>query len=350
MDSATLMPFGRFPSTRYQGSKRKLLPQIIPHLRKLRFDTALDVFGGTAAVAHALKCMGKSVAYNDFLHFNYQIGLALIENDEIRLSNEDIASVSARRAHVRYGDFIERTFSGIYFTDEENRWLDTAAGNIQALSCKYKRALSWFALCQSALAKRPYNLFHRKNLYMRTAAVARSFGNKATWDRPFAEHFETFAHRANQALIDSKKACRSLCCDALEAPTNYDLVYIDPPYINARGVGVDYHHFYHFLEGLVRYGEWPRLIDASSKHRRLLPSGNPWGMAEHAQQCFERLFYRFRRSTLVVSYRSDGIPQIEELVQLLRGVKGTVAVHELSAYQYALSINRNSREVLLIGT
>jgi len=32
---------------------------------------------------------------------------------------------------------------------------------------------------------------------------------------------------------------------------NYDLAYIDPPYISAQGVGVDYLEFYHFLEGLV---------------------------------------------------------------------------------------------------
>lgn len=58
----------------------------------------------------------------------------------------------------------------------------------------YKKAIAYNALFQSCLAKRPYNLFHRKNLEMRTRDVVRGFGNKATWDRPFSEHFRTFVN------------------------------------------------------------------------------------------------------------------------------------------------------------
>ena len=341
---------GSFPSTRYQGSKRKLVPQILRHLQGLAFDTALDVFGGTGCVAHALKCLGKRVTYNDYLRFNHQIGLGLIENDNVRLIEADVAAIGRRRPDVEYSNFIERTFAEIYFTDDENRWLDVAVGNIRAVGCKYKRALCWFALFQSALAKRPYNLFHRKNLYMRTSSVPRSFGNKTTWDRPFDVHFRHFAARANEAVLDSGGRCRAICGDALDVPGAYDLVYVDPPYINARGVGVDYHHFYHFLEGMTQYDTWARLIDPSSKHRRLSPNGNPWGQAERVGACLRELFYRSHRSAIVVSYRSDGIPSVRHLSELLRTVKRRVAVHELAPYQYALSTNRTSHEVLLVAT
>ena len=33
-------------------------------------------------------------------------------------------------------------------------------------------------------------------------------------------------------------------------------------------MGVNYFDFYHFLEGIVFYNEWPKLIDESSKHKR----------------------------------------------------------------------------------
>jgi hypothetical protein len=52
--------------------------------------------------------------------------------------------------------------------------------NIGELNNEYKRAIAYSALCQACLAKRPYNLFHRANLYMRTQDVERSFGNKTT--------------------------------------------------------------------------------------------------------------------------------------------------------------------------
>ncbi len=50
---------------------------------------------------------------------------------------------------------------------------------------KIKKAMFLWALFQSCISKRPYNLFHRKNLYVRTADVKRNFGNKTTWDKPF---------------------------------------------------------------------------------------------------------------------------------------------------------------------
>ena len=43
----------RFPSTRYYGSKRKLLNWMYPHLAGLRFETALDAFGGSGSRGHA---------------------------------------------------------------------------------------------------------------------------------------------------------------------------------------------------------------------------------------------------------------------------------------------------------
>lgn len=339
----------RFPATRYLGSKRKLAATIVKQLGDLEFTTVLDAFGGTGAVAYALKQLGKHVTYNDILVFNHQIGLALIENDSVQLSDEEIKSIGLQQDGVTYGDFIERTFAGIYFTDEENRWLDIAAGNIRRIENRYRRALAWFALFQSAMAKRPYNLFHRSNLYMRTADVTRSFGNKASWDRSFQEHFRRSAGQANAAVIDGGGICRAICRDALDVEPGFDLVYIDTPYINHAGVGVDYQQFYHFLEGLIRYEEWPVLIDDRFRHRPLARVDQPWSDPGRCKEMFRRLFARYRSSIFVVSYRSDGIPSIDELAIMLRRVKRRTRVIDGSLYKYALSTNSKSREVLLIG-
>ena len=48
-----------FPSTRYQGSKRKITPWLWDCFRELDFSSALDVFGGTGSVSFLLKKMGK---------------------------------------------------------------------------------------------------------------------------------------------------------------------------------------------------------------------------------------------------------------------------------------------------
>lgn len=337
------------PATRYQGSKRKLCPWIMQRLAELSFDTVLDAFGGTGSVAYALKAAGKRVTYNDLLRANCEIGIALIENDATRLRPATCARILRTDRRRRYPAFIARTFRGIYFTDAENAWLDRTRTHIAAVADRHERALAWYSLFQAALAKRPFNLFHRRNLYLRTADVPRSFGNKRTWDRPFPEHFRAFAAAANAAVIDGGGTCRAVCGDACAVEGHFDLVYIDPPYVNSRGIGVDYAHFYHFLEGLVDYDAWAERIDFATRHRRMRAAPNPWTHARTVAGAFETLFDRFSNSQLAVSYRSDGVPTIAALAALLRRHKRRVRVHDLDRYQYVLSTRRTSREVLLIA-
>ena len=337
------------PQTRYQGSKRRLCPWIRSHLGRLEFDSALDAFGGTGSVAYMLKAFGKRVTYNDILRSNEQMAVALIENDRAVLTTRALDRLLRMDGRVNHPTFIADTFGGIYFTDAENAWLDAMCFHIGRLADRQERALAWYALFQAAIVKRPYNLFHRRNLYMRTAEVARSFGNKRTWDRPFEDHFRKFAEQANKAVIDGQGSCRVLCGDALEVAGAFDLVYIDPPYVNRSGTGVDYAHFYHFLEGMLDYEGWGRRIDWDTKHRRLRASPSPWTVPGQIHQAFAALFERFADSVLAVSYRSDGIPSIEELVALLGRHKRSVMVHEYRRYQYALSKNRRSNEILIVG-
>ncbi|MHC5111838.1 MAG: DNA adenine methylase [Planctomycetota bacterium] len=335
-----------FPATRYQGSKRKFASAIVESVKGLDFSTVLDAFGGTGVVAHAFKACGKSVTYNDVLSFNHQIGTALIENDESRLSANDVDMIIEGR---RGGSFIQDTFDDIYFTAEENRWLDRAVPAVEGIANRHARAIAWYALFQAAMAKRPYNLFHRANLYMRTADVQRSFGNKASWDRSFADHFRNFVAQANHAVFTGEQPCQARCGDVLEIEGRFDLVYVDPPYINSAGVGVDYRDFYHFLEGMVNYDAWGKQVDHTSKHRRLLRRPDPWTNAATCLDSFERLVHRFKESILVISYRDDGIPCIADLVGLLSRHKNDVRVIDGTRNQYALSKRRKTRETLLIA-
>jgi len=339
----------RFPSTRYQGSKAKLADWIWEQIAGLDFTTCLDAFGGTGAVAYRLKQAGKAVTYNDLLRFNYYVGLALVENRNVRLDADEVDWLLTPHPDIEYPNFVQTHFHDIYFTDEENFWIDRTFTNIRQLADPYKFALAFFALCQACIIKRPYNLFHRKNLYIRLAEVDRSFGNKATWDRPFDEWFRVFVEEANQAVFDNGQINRALNLNALDVPGTYDLVYIDTPYISKRGVGVDYLGFYHFLEGLTMYDEWGQHIDRRSKHRRLKRQPSEWTDRRRIHIAFERLFRRFQESILVVSYRSDGIPSEPELISLLEKYKRHAQVEHFGQYKYVLSTNSESKEILLIG-
>ena len=338
----------KFPSTRYQGSKSKFVDWIWHEISHLQFHSVLDAFGGTGSVAYKFKDNGKSVTYNDILPFNAIIGKAIIENCSTRLSDSDIDYIISEHPGISYPTFIADNFKDIYYTDEENLWLDIVQHNISTLDNEYKKASAWFALFQACIIKRPYNLFHRKNLYVRLMNVERSFGNKKTWDTPFEKHFRTFVTEANQAVFDSGESCSVLNMDAQYIPNKYDLVYIDTPYLNEKGIGVDYADFYHFLNGLVSYRGWEEMIDFQSKHHRLKRKYSIWNDKDQILIGFKNLIRNYADSILVFSYRSNGIPSINSLLSLLDSEGRQNEVRYSCEIKYALSATK-SQEVLIIS-
>lgn len=68
-----------FPTTRYRGSKRKILSWIWNNTKDLPFNTVLDLFGGTSVVSLLFKRMGKQVTYNDYSLYDHTTGIAFVE-------------------------------------------------------------------------------------------------------------------------------------------------------------------------------------------------------------------------------------------------------------------------------
>lgn len=336
------------PSTRFQGSKLKIVDWMWGNIKGLEFNSVLDAFGGTGSVGYMLKGKGKVVYYNDVLKFNHYIGLALIENDSTNLSEADEEFILTRQRTRKYPSFIQENFKEIYFTDDENRWLDMVVTNIGQMDDVYKKVLAFFALFQSCIIKRPFNLFHRKNLYIRSSEVKRNFGNKTTWDTPFETHFRKFVAEANKAVFPNGQSNKAYNYDVFDLPGHFDLVYIDTPYLSRKGTGVDYLDFYHFLEGLVNYSSWDSLVDYQTQNRRFKNGKSVWSNKNEIHAAFDKLFKKFQDSILVISYRADGIPSIEELISILRKYKSKVIEVQRKKYKYVLSQN-HSEEVLLIG-
>lgn len=337
-----------FPSTRYQGSKQKFVDWIWQCIKDIPFHTVLDAFGGTGCISYKMKEEGKKVTYNDILPFNHIIGKALIENNGTLLNENDVEDILRIHDNISYPNFIENIFKDIYYTDEENHWLDIVTTNINSINDEYKQAMAYFALFQSCIIKRPYNLFHRKNLYVRMQDVQRSFGNKKTWDTPFETHFRKFVQEANSAVFNNYEHCTSINRNVFDINQQYDLIYIDTPYINNDGLGLDYADFYHFLNGIVNYDNWDSMIDYSSKHLRLKRKANEWTDSQKIHNAFENLFDKFSESILVISYRSNGIPKIDELVKMLEKIGKDVMIYQSSEIKYVLS-NKQSNEVLIVA-
>ena len=348
------------PSTRYQGSKRKILSWIHEVLNELEFDTALDAFGGSASVSYLLKKMDKSVTYNDKFKFNYYTGKALIEN-QITLFTEDDKR-NLLNNNLKSPKIIERNFKNIYYLENENKWLDKVTFGIQNMNhykgniLEYKKAIAYHSLFQASLIKRPFNLFHRRNLSLRTNDVKRSFGNKTTWDKTFTSCFDVFVNETNSSIFNSNKQCFAINKSVFDIDyLPYDLVYMDPPYLNRNGTNEtsNYLKCYHFLEGLANYDNWETMIDFTTINLRFKDSllQNDFTV-KTIHKTFSNLIEKFQDSKIVLSYKRGGVPSIDFLIKLMKRHKKKVYTKS-QVYKYALNKQndnvKQNREVLIIG-
>ncbi len=336
-----------YPSTRYSGSKRRLLGWIWEHVKELKFDSVLDLFGGTASVSLLFKRYGKRVYYNDLFKFNQLIGKALVENKETKVTASDLERVLLLNGNG-YPDFIQKNFKGIFFLDEENAWLDKVVANISQVRDEYKRSILFASLFQACLSKRPFNLFHRANFYLRTADVPRSFGNKTTWDHPFEDMLVRYVGEYNRAVFDNGRDNLVIGgYDACLAPNGVDLVYMDPPYFSSKNGGTDYLAYYHFLEGIADYENWGNRINGTkSKIRQIapFPEVEAWTRRDKIRQSFKKLIERFQDNIVVLSYRSEGIPSPEEIMEMLKSYKKDIKVY---SRPHRSALSRTIREELL---
>lgn len=345
------------PTTRYQGSKRRILPWLYENLKDLEFSTVLDGFGGTGSVSYLFKLMEKEVTFNDVLVSNYQTGIAFIDNNSVKLEQSDIEFLLFENG-FNYPTFIQDTFKDIYYFDFENKWLDIVNFNIGMLSTQYsddilekKKALAYHALFQACLCKRPFNLFHRKNLYLREANVERSFSNKKMWDTDFSALFTKFAQEASQKIFSNGESNKATCKDIMKIKNeNFDLVYLDPPYTRSHDkYPKDYYSLYHFFEGLVDYEHWSSRINLSKKNKCLIKEQNEWEK-NSIQDNFKGIFEEFQDSIIAISYGDPGTPSIFEIRKLLSQYKSEISVIQ-KEYSYKLNHKNGNGlyEVLIIG-
>ena len=124
----------KFPTTRYYGSKKRLLPWIYENTKDLEFNSVLDAFGGTASTSLLFQAMGKKVTFNDGLKCNQIMATALLPNNKELLIQKEFEEF-IREVTPNKG-FISHTFHNDYFTEEENQWLDGIALKIHSLTCE----------------------------------------------------------------------------------------------------------------------------------------------------------------------------------------------------------------------
>lgn len=313
-----------YPELRYMGSKRRLVPWIHEVLSSLDFETALDPFSGTGCVAYLMKTMGKAVTASDFLGFTSLVAQATVANGVRTLGSADIDAILSRRAGD--DDFIARTFEGVFFTAEDRAFLDRISAGLRSLDDVNARAVAYAALFRSCLKKQP------RGVFTVSGDLARYDDGRRDLRLSLEEHFREQVAVFNAAVFDNRRTNRALQADVFEIdPEGFDLVYLDPPYV-PRSDDNCYVKRYHFLEGLSCYWQGLEIMQAT-KVKKIAKRYTPFSYRRTAVDAFERMFARFASSTIVLSYSSNGYPDLAILEDLLGRHKRRVDIFE-RAHRY----------------
>lgn len=306
-----------FPEVRWMGSKKRLLPWIHHVLSTLDFETAADPFSGSGAVGYLMKSMRKRVVASDFLSVAATLATALIENNSVRLDQKAMKTLLSKRS--KSPDFIQKTFAGIFYKPEDLAFLDRVSGNVERLADPHQRALAKAALVRSCVKRQP------RGVFTVSGDLSKYDDGRRDLQLSIEEHFMEQVEVFNGAVFSNGRKNRAFQGDVFDlSPRGIDLVYLDPPYV-PRSDDNCYVKRYHFIEGLSTYWQGVE-IDYTTKVRKIPKKYTPFSYRHQAVGAFDRMFERFRKQIIVLSYSSNGYPDLSQLTEILGRHKKDVRV------------------------
>ena len=334
----------KFPTTRYMGSKNKILPYIRDITREFDFSSAIDLFSGSGIVSYMLKSEGKSVISNDYMALGSTFSKALIENNSEILPLKLAKKLLCK--NEKNDKFVQSNFKDLYFADEENILIDNIRANIRGLRNPYKKALALSALCRACTKKRPRGIF--------TYTGNRYDDGRKDLKTSLEDHFINAVDIFNNAVFDNKKINLSSRKDAMDLTRSGNFVYMDPPYYSLCSDN-EYIRRYHFTEGICCNWEGVEM-QWHTKTKKFKNYPTPFSHKENAKDAFDKLFDKYKKSIILVSYSSNCLPTLDEMVEMLAKYKKDVKVLSID-YRYSfanqkenMSTNKNMvKEYLFLG-
>jgi adenine-specific DNA methylase len=327
-----------FPLPQYLGSKyihlewiRKFIPGGV--------KTAIDAFAGSQSVAFLFKQIGLKTITNDFLNFNNQIGLALIENKNTKLTSEDVKFLLQPAKNKIDFELIENTFTNVFFEKEEAKFLDNFRANIPFLENSLKQAIAFAVINRSMTRKITMGHFGHTQALVYASDPKRIKRNRSLVV-PIKEIFKEILPKYNNAVFDNKQDNQSFNENILELlpkVKNIDLAYFDPPYCDSHA---DYQGFYHLLETYTEYWRDKEFINGIKRYEPQRISG--FDKKRDVINSFEKLFQLSEEiPNWLISYNNRSYPGIEDFEKIIskfrdvkveaktyqngRGGKGSVA-------------------------
>jgi len=312
----------------YAGNKRKLVSKILGSIKKqnIKYETALDLFSGSACVSIVMKYMGKRVITNDILLSSYFYANAFVANDSVVLS-KDQKDYLLKNYNKNKIEFVRKEYQE-RFTPDEAKFLDNYRANIDDLDNDYEKALA-FANMQIYISKHCY-LGGRLNSGQILAELGHRIRHNRNGGLPMSFediHWYSFVGDDSLKFVSGSK---SFCSDAIDflgskeyKDEHIDLAYIDPPY---GGQQSDYGFMFNFFESYARQQTIDKWDIAASMKK--------FAKKKDYEKHFISMIKALSNiSCLVISYNDSSWTSIDDIERIVSEVRNEVYVEAID-YEY----------------
>jgi adenine-specific DNA methylase len=228
----------------YFGGKRRLCPRIFREIARVHPRETwpslrlVDPFLGGGSVSLYAKAQGFGVLCGDLAERSVIIGEALIENDSVKLNQEDLLRLFVPAEGNRH--LIEQNYVPDCFALASAQFLDNAFAVVEQVEDETKRSLLRLLLVKYIYWLRPHSKFSSPGAFNRPFAEERWDDIKATYKHAIAANashpllaVRALANNINRAIARGSQPCQTMKGDALEtirAGEGAEVLYLDPPY------------------------------------------------------------------------------------------------------------------------
>lgn len=324
--------------TNYIGSKQKLVDWIWKHTPE-GTGMVLDAFSGSAVVAYMYKTKGLQVIANDRLRYCHHAAKAIIENNSVRLSEDEIEALLADNAKA--GSFVQDNFKGIFFAKGVHALIDTIRANCDKLS-GFKKDIALFGLGKTCMSgKGGFGHF----------SSSTDYGRRQDTPDEFKDRLRKNLQRINALVFDNDKENKAYRQDIndLLPKAKADLAYFDPPYATEFST-TNYERAYHFVEGLMTY--WEGLEIKADTKVKYYETDHKTVTKANASEFFQTFLGNAKHIPhWLISYRDHAYPNEQEMKRII-GSFGKQSRMKSKDHHYAITSKHgeasNAKERLFV--
>lgn len=318
---------------RYLGNKTRMLENINSVIldNNITEGVFCDLFAGSGSVGDYFKERFQIIS-NDFLHSLSIINKAKLENKDIPLFRNFIKKYGVdpftyfnNKTYVSDSQF----FITNNYSPKGNRqfFTENNAIKIDGIRIEIEKLYKDFII---DLKERNFLI---ASLIESVMGVSNTTGTYEAylknWDNRALKDFELQPINIRKAKRIFNNTIYNKDSNELLRKISGDVLYIDPPY-----TVTDYNSAYHVLESISKY-DYPTIGGITGRRKEIIKKSK-YTKKKQALINFEDLFRQANFNHILVSYSTQGLVSVDELVELAKkfAVNNEVKVYEFPFREY----------------